>query len=125
MHKETEKEFVEEGANLEHDRWARWQKYMFSKCLLYRDGALIIPQKFASRWFRQIDTLYSELSEEEKESDRKETRQYLELISQFFIDKRTLKELSCPKHRIADTKSATLGGCETCKTLQDIKDKLL
>ena len=25
-------EFVEKGANLEHDRWARWQKYMFSKC---------------------------------------------------------------------------------------------
>lgn len=25
-----EERFIEEGADLEHDRWARWQKYFFS-----------------------------------------------------------------------------------------------
>ena len=94
---EIMEEFVEKGANLEHDRWARWQKYMFSKCKKhiilkkegqfgelkeFETGALIVPKSLVDKWFRQIDTPYSELSKEEKESDRKETRNYLPLLSQ-------------------------------------------
>jgi len=80
-----EKEFVEKGADLEHDRWARWQKYMHSKM----SGAIGLSNKVEEytlsvdlweRWNRQIKTPYSELSEEEKESDRKETRNYLPLL---------------------------------------------
>lgn len=116
-------EFIEKGADLEHDRWARWQKYMFSKSFFpeiasqvesidldgspdglpesndfnfgvktgwnsLRDklqGCVIIPKAFVDRWFRQIDTKYADLSEEEKESDRKETRNYLPLIKQMFL----------------------------------------
>ena len=44
------------------------------------NGCVIIPKEYADRWFRQINTPYAELSEEEKESDRKETRNYLPLI---------------------------------------------
>lgn len=72
--------FVEEGASIEHDRWARWQKYMFSKGVVGPDGEFHLPAEFVDRWFRQIDTPYSELSESEKESDRKETRNYLPII---------------------------------------------
>lgn len=75
-----EERFVEAGANIEHDRWARWQKYMFSKCQRLNGGVLTIPEELVKRWFRQIETPYSDLSEEEKESDRKETRNYLPLI---------------------------------------------
>ena len=75
-----EERFVEVGANIEHDRWARWQKYMFSKCQRLNGGVLTIPEELVKRWFRQIETPYSDLSEEEKESDRKETRNYLPLI---------------------------------------------
>jgi hypothetical protein len=82
--RDWEKEFVEKGANLEHDRWARWQKHMFSKGTIVKvglhEGDLIIPAEFVDRWFRQIDTTYADLSEPEKESDRKETRNYLPLI---------------------------------------------
>jgi len=84
-----EDEFVEKGADLEHDRWARWQKYMFSKMNYTeyeKDGrkiaCYILPADLWERWSRQIDTPYSELSEEEKESDRKETRNYLPLLTQ-------------------------------------------
>jgi hypothetical protein len=74
-----EKDFVEAGAVLEHDRWARWQKYMFSKG--HKDHEFfMIPIKLWERWQRQIDTPYAELSDEEQESDRKETRNYLSLI---------------------------------------------
>jgi len=72
--------FVEEGANIEHDRWSRWQKYMFSKGVVGPDGEFHLPEEFVDRWFRQIDTKYADLSEPEKESDRKETRNYLPLI---------------------------------------------
>lgn len=87
--KEIIKEFIEKGADLEHDRWSRWQKYMFSKGTVVKfpeipetlqEGDIIIPAEFVERWFRQIDTPYSKLSEKEKESDRKETRNYIPLL---------------------------------------------
>ena len=86
---EMESDFVEKGADIEHDRWARWQKYMFSKMIEeekfeegshFKTGNYILPKEFVDRWFRQIDTKYADLSEAEKESDRKETRNYLPLL---------------------------------------------
>ena len=81
--KEIEEKFVEKGAELEHDRWARWQEYMFSKFVEHENGKgeyLCLHKDFWKRWNRQIDTKYIDLSEEEKESDRKETRNYLPLV---------------------------------------------
>ena len=40
------KEFIEEGANLEHDRWARWQKYMFSKGTVDEAGVFHLPKEY-------------------------------------------------------------------------------
>ena len=77
-------DFIEKGADLEHNRWARWQKYLFSKCTKNEDGTLTIPRWAVERWSREIDTPYSELSEEQKESDRKEVRKYLPLSHQIF-----------------------------------------
>ncbi len=78
--KEVIEEFVEKGADIEHGRWARWQKHMFSKGTVDENGVFHLPKEFVDRWFRQIDTKYSDLSEPEKESDRKETRNYLPLV---------------------------------------------
>lgn len=88
MLEEEIKKFVEEGANLEHDRWVRWQKYMFSKFEKDSNGNLIVPKEYVERWFRQIDTPYVELSEQEKESDRQETRNYLPIIKDILLKKR-------------------------------------
>ena len=77
-----EKEFVEKGADLEHKRWAGWQSYLFSKSEWTKNGYLI-PKELCFRWQKQIDTPYSKLSEEEKESDRIEVRKYLPLIRRF------------------------------------------
>lgn len=79
--REEREAFVEAGADLEHSRWARWQKYMHSKILPSAyDGIMEIGTELIDRWERQIKTPYSELSEKEKESDRKEVRQYLPLL---------------------------------------------
>jgi len=80
---EWEKEFVEAGAHLEHERWAKWQAYLHSKCVEHENGKgewVCFPAESFRHWERQIDTPYADLSESEKESDRKETRNYLPIL---------------------------------------------
>ena len=72
-----EKEFVEKGADLEHQRWARWEIWQENHTT---------PENL-KRWRKQAKTPYSELSEVEKESDRKETRNYLPLIRQLLTQR--------------------------------------
>lgn len=72
---------VEELANVEHERWAHWQRYLHSKCVRDDDGSLTIPAELVRRWELQMNTPYSELSEEEKESDREQVRRYLPIVS--------------------------------------------
>jgi len=64
---------LEDWASEEHDRWARWQAYVFSKSEWTKDGYLI-PKDLCERWQKQIDTPYEKLSEQEKEKDRKEVK---------------------------------------------------
>lgn len=73
---------VEELSAVEHERWARWQRYVHSKCTPHGDdGSLTIPAELVRRWQRQIDTPYADLTEKEKESDREQVREYLPLIA--------------------------------------------
>jgi hypothetical protein len=75
------KGLVERLAAVEHERWSHWQRYLHNKCVPQgNDGTLLIPANFVKRWQKQIDTPYSELTEEEKESDREQVRKYLPLI---------------------------------------------
>lgn len=74
-------EVVEKGADLEHDRWSGWQKYLHSLCVKNEDGTLTIPKERVERWERQIATPYSELSEQEKEYDRIEVRKYQDIFN--------------------------------------------
>jgi hypothetical protein len=74
---ETDREAM---AGLEHDRWSRWMKYQFSKGMFNEDGTWTMPAEAVERWQRQMDTPYDELSEEEKDSDRREVDQTLALL---------------------------------------------
>jgi hypothetical protein len=74
------KEFVEKGADLEHQRWARWQTY-FHK-VLRKECPSPELERVLARWDRQIATPYSKLSEKEKESDREQARAYLPLVEE-------------------------------------------
>lgn len=72
---------LEALASVEHERWSHWQRYMHSKCVpLGGNGALLIPAELVRRWEQQINTPYSELTEDGKESDREQVRKYLSLI---------------------------------------------
>lgn len=72
-------------ADLYHSQWSDWMKYLFDKCEWSR-GVPLIPPWAVARWKRQMNTPYAELSEEEKEKDRKEADKYLALIGQRVSD---------------------------------------
>ena len=62
---------VERLADLEHEQWAHWTRYMLDN---------LTPEN-TERWRRQIDTPYADLSEQEKESDREWARRVVALFS--------------------------------------------
>lgn len=67
---------------MEHTRWSKWQSYLHSKCIKNEDGSLTIPAGLVVHWERQISTPYSQLTEPEKEADRREVRPYIEYATQ-------------------------------------------
>lgn len=73
-------ELRERLADIEHERWTHWQKYMHGKGTRSENGSLVIPGDLADRWERQCDMSYADLSEEEKQSDREQVDKYLPLL---------------------------------------------
>lgn len=80
---------VEALAALSHDQWAGWTRWMLD-CLKSPDREAHI-----ARWERQIQTPYANLSEAEKESDRKEARRmvkvFTEVLRQARLDLMSMK----------------------------------
>ena len=61
----------EELADLEHQQWAHWTRYMLDN---------LTPENI-ERWKKQVDTPYKILSDREKDSDRKWADKVLEIIA--------------------------------------------
>lgn len=83
-HDETQyDELRERLAAAEHERWARWQRWMHDQCPSSPvTGDRIIPAHLVARWERQIATPYAELSESEKFSDRAQVDRYWPMIAE-------------------------------------------
>ena len=75
-------ELLEKLAAIEHERWSHWQRYLHSQCTAGPDGSLTIPAEQVRRWSTQMTTRYSDLTSEERESDREQVRRYLPIIAQ-------------------------------------------
>jgi len=60
-------ELIDVLACLEHEQWAHWTRYMLNN----------LTEENITQWEAQIKTPYSELSEKEKESDRKWARKVI------------------------------------------------
>ena len=69
-------------AALAHEMWAGWMNYLFSKCRKRDNGEVVIPRWAVERWLRQATTLYKDLPEEEKKSDREEADRILTTIEE-------------------------------------------
>ena len=62
---------VEALADVEHERWSKWMRWMFDNW---------VPENI-ERWKHQMHTAYADLPEHSKESDRKEARRSLAVIN--------------------------------------------
>jgi hypothetical protein len=71
---------TEKLADIEHQRWSHWQRFMHSKCERRPDGSLVVPPGLVEKWESQMTTPYRVLGEPEKESDREQVQKYLPLI---------------------------------------------
>ena len=82
------KKIKEEVAALVHDIWAQWWKYQkkYAISLYYNEtnpeGLRIDPHK-VTRWNRQSNTPYEELSPEEQRSDLEIAERYLEIFEKY------------------------------------------
>lgn len=68
---------TERLAEIEHDRWAHWQKYLHGMGVRNIDGSMTLPANLVEKWTRLIETPYSNLSEDERKSDREQVKRYL------------------------------------------------
>lgn len=67
----SDEELISILEQTEYDRRNRWNNYMLSLCSK-NGGNYIIPTEKAKLWEEEMRTPYSQLSEKQKESDRKE-----------------------------------------------------
>lgn len=74
-------EFRELLADVQHDIWSHWMKYMFSQGsftthMSFNDKpdsiTWTMPSDKVERWQRQMETDYFDLTEKERESDREQ-----------------------------------------------------
>jgi hypothetical protein len=71
----------EQLAAYSHDAaWSGWMSYMFGKGTFNGDGTWTMPAWAVDRWMRQMSTLYADLTEAEKASDRDEADKMLAII---------------------------------------------
>jgi hypothetical protein len=73
-------------ANLQHEIWSHWMRYLFEISSQNEDGTVTIPADKVERWKRQMNTKYLELSNDEQESDLEQARKVIAVISQSFDD---------------------------------------
>lgn len=62
----------EKLADLEHEQWSHWTKYMLDN----------LTFENAVKWNKQINTPYSKLSEKEKDSDREWANKVIKIITE-------------------------------------------
>lgn len=72
----------EKLAALAHKRWSGWMRHLFNQCDFNEDGTVTIPAALVLRWLEQMSTEYSNLPESEKESDRREADEIMDILEE-------------------------------------------
>lgn len=75
-------DIIDKLADIEHQQWSHWTKYMLDN----------MSEENVTRWKRQIETPYAELTEKEKESDRAWARKVLTTLPASSIRDEALEE---------------------------------
>jgi len=74
----TDTALMEQLAAIEHQRWSDWQAWCHQVLREHCPSPEL--ETVLERWDRQIATPYDQLTEREKEEDRKQVRRYWDLI---------------------------------------------
>lgn len=82
----------EELADLAHEQWSGWMRYLFDN---WSDDSV-------ARWQRQMETPYAGLSEEEKDSDRKEADRVLAVLRKHGVEAGRRQEVVELPQEVAD-----------------------
>lgn len=83
---QNDKEVEETGlmreslANLQHEIWSHWMRYLFSKGVTGHDGVFMLSCQCVELWQRQMNTPYAELSDKEKDSDREQADKIIDCL---------------------------------------------
>jgi hypothetical protein len=64
------KETLNVFADVQHEIWASWMKFLFTQGWDQADGTFKIKSEKVRRWKRQMETSFADLTEEERETDR-------------------------------------------------------
>lgn len=63
-----------------HEIWIHWMKHLFTQGVFHPDGSFTIKASAVDRWLTQNASLYGELSEKEKDSDRRQADKILKVL---------------------------------------------
>ena len=69
-------------ADLQHEIWSHWMKYLFKVSTQNEDGSVTIPAEKVTRWKRQMKTEYTDLPTEEQKGDIEQAIKVINLISE-------------------------------------------
>lgn len=78
----TDEELLEELADVQHDIWSHWMKYLFKVSRRNEDGSVTIDAAYVARWKRQMATDYADLSNHEKNSDRDQAHKVMLVLGE-------------------------------------------
>lgn len=84
---------MDRAAELAHDVWAAWMKYMFDQGYFVTENVAIrgqmvnerrwiMPQDKVARWTRQMNTPFWELPESERASDYSIAERFMEVFNE-------------------------------------------
>lgn len=112
--------FREKLADLCHQQWSGWMTYLFSKGTFNSDGTWTMPAWAVKRWTRQLLTSYENLSEEEKNSDRREADKYLVEVQKHY---KMVDEKDVIRIRIRSSEEPSIMPFKPPKTATDIYER--
>lgn len=67
-------------ADVQHEIWSHWMKYLFEVSIHNDDGTVTIPADKVENWKRQMITTYFDLSDQEKKSDLEQAKKVLAVL---------------------------------------------
>jgi len=70
----------EDLADVQHQIWAHWMKYLYSVSQEYPDGSMMIPANKAERWYRQMHTDFADLTIKEQMSDFEQADKVIKVV---------------------------------------------